>query len=248
MKYMRYLLIIFIFFSCNSPKVKTVEKYSNGNPLVTFNYPNGSDKSVFTIEVFYKNGKINRTLSVKSGRFVDEIVEYSESGEVTQIDSLKAPCDTVTRACDAIRTTFYDDGKIAERFNMQNGKYNGISQHYDHNGILVKEYYLGNNIKNGPYREYDITGKLDFFGTYKNDTLVGYCYFFNPAGDTTKYYFNEDGKFTFPYKKWLNDGRTLLGNYTSAEKKAVLWTWYKNGIKLKSKIVISNNGSFVAPE
>ena len=244
---MRYLLILLIFISCKDSNVKVVEKYPDGSPLVTFTYPNSSDNTSYIIKVFYRNGAIKKILPAKSDQFVNQIYSYAESGKIVQIDSLKEPCDTNTRACDAVRTIFYDNGKVAERFIMQNGEYNGISQHYDHNGILVKEYSLVNNIKNGPYKEYDDSGNLAFYGTFKNDTLIGNCYFFN-SGDTVKYYYNENGMISFPYKKWLNHETTLVGNYASKEKKSVLWTWYKNGAKIKSKLVISRGGDFTIPE
>jgi hypothetical protein len=36
-------------------KVKIIQKYSNEKPMVTFNYPNGDNKSSLAIKVFYEN-------------------------------------------------------------------------------------------------------------------------------------------------------------------------------------------------
>jgi antitoxin component YwqK of YwqJK toxin-antitoxin module len=244
-----FLLIIFTLFSCKNPKAKIIETYATGKPFVVFDYPDYNDKSVFTIKVFYQNGNIHRTLPVKSGQFILAITNYSPSGRINQIDSLLTPCDTTTRACDAFRTIYYENGKLAEIYNLRGGKYNGLSRHYDLNGILVKEYYLTNDsIKNGMYRENDRNGKLDFSGFYANDTLTGYSYYFNPNGDTIKYHYNENGQPSPPYKKWLKDGRILTGNYTSKEKNRVVWNWYKNGVKVKTKIIIPGKEYIVVPE
>jgi hypothetical protein len=237
-------------YSCKSNKKEIIKAYPNGNPLVVFNFPDKNDKSQFEIEVFYLNGNIQRKLFVKDGYFVDSIITYSESKKVSQVDSLANPCDTLTRACNASRIVYYNNGRIAERYSLKNGKYNGFSQHFDENGILVKEYSLiKDSIKDGEYKEYDKKGKLDFKGTFKNDTLVGFCYYFNDYGDTIKYYNNYMGVMSFPYKKWLNDGRTLIGNFASEDRKVILWIWYdKKNRKIKTMKNYATKNGFIAPE
>jgi antitoxin component YwqK of YwqJK toxin-antitoxin module len=249
-------MLIFLSFSiafiyaCKSNKREIIKTYPNGNPLVVFNFPDKNNKSQFGIEVFYPNGNIHRKLFVKNGYFVDSMITYFESKKVSQVDSLANPCDTLTRACNANRTIYYENGKIAERYVLKNGKYDGFSQHFDKNGILVKEYSLiKDSIKDGQYKEYDKNGKLDFKGFFKNDTLVGLCYYFDSNGDTIKYYNNYRGVMSLPYKKWLNDGRTLTGNFANEDKKSVLWVWYdKDNKKIKTMKGYPGKNGFIVPE
>jgi antitoxin component YwqK of YwqJK toxin-antitoxin module len=98
------------------------------------------------------------------------------------------------------------------------------------------------------YKEYDTLGKLAILREYNNDTLIGYTYFFKPNGDTLKYYKIKNGEVNFPYKKWLSEKTTLLGDYLLRNKKKILWTWYKNGVKTKTLISTPTNSGFIAPE
>ncbi len=83
---------------------------------------------------------------------------------------------------------------------------------------------------------------------YKNDTLVNYIYYFNEKGDTTKYYNHHNGVMTFPYKKWLDNGLVLYGNYTNNNEKEVLWQWFdKSGNETKREIIKAHSTGFVAP-
>ncbi|MFI5124072.1 MAG: hypothetical protein ACHQDF_02030 [Chitinophagales bacterium] len=243
-------LSLVLIYSCKPDRRQIIKTYPNGNPLVIFNYPDKNNKIYFEIEVFYSNGHLHRKLFVKEGKFIDSMITYFDSGKISLIDSMINPCDTLTRACDAARTIYYENGKIAEQYRLKDGKYNGFSRHFDTHGVIAKEYFLVNDsIKEGQYKEYDRNGKIDFVGTYKNDSLTGFCYYFDVHGDTLKYYNNYKGAISLPYKKWLSDGRTLVGNFATGDNKSVIWNWFdKSGRKVKTKTAHVTAIGFVVPE
>jgi len=52
-----------------------------------------------------------------------------------------------------------------------------------------------------------------------------------------------------PYKKWLNNGTILSGDYVDTSESAVTWEWHSPDGKLgKKETHIIKNGEFVAPE
>lgn len=125
-----------------------------------------------------------------------------------------------------------------------------MSQHFLDNGILVKEYELKNGMtKDGIYREFHDNGKVAFECKYQNDTIVGYGYYFNDKGDTVKYHNHYNGIITFPYKKWLDNGNILVGDFSDKSEKSVTWKWLdKNGRQIKSKVAYAKVEGFSAPE
>jgi hypothetical protein len=53
----------------------------------------------------------------------------------------------------------------------------------------------------------------------------------------------------FPYKKWLDNGLILYGNYTNDKEKEVLWQWFdKSGKETKREIRKAQSTGFVAPD
>jgi antitoxin component YwqK of YwqJK toxin-antitoxin module len=125
-----------------------------------------------------------------------------------------------------------------------------LSRHYDGQGRLVKEYFLKNDtIKDGDYREFNDNGTVAYKGTFKNNSLVGFQYFFDENGDTIKYYHTYENHLDFPYKKWFSDGRVMFGDYTDEKENSVTWKWYnKNGKEIKKQVVYSTKTGFPIPE
>jgi antitoxin component YwqK of YwqJK toxin-antitoxin module len=103
-------------------------------------------------------------------------------------------------------------------------------------------------IKNGIYREFHDNGRIAFEGKYQNDTIVGFAYCFTESGDTSIYFNHHNGANSFPYKKWLDNGLTLLGDFTDASKKSVTWKWFdKRGKQIKIIIEYAKNKGFAVP-
>ena len=154
------------------------------------------------------------------------------------------------RDCNEILYRYNENGSISQQFIVAGGSLNGLSRHYNGNGVLVKEYYLINDsIKEGDYKEYFENGRILRQATYHMDTLVGTEYIFKENGDTAKYYSHYRGNPDLPYKKWLDNGNILLGNYSPKTSKYVVWKWYdKSGKELRTKIVHPSKNGFVTPE
>jgi hypothetical protein len=52
-----------------------------------------------------------------------------------------------------------------------------------------------------------------------------------------------------PYKRWLDDGNILEGNFIDSNKKAVMWKWIdKSGKEIKRTIRYPRNKIFLSPE
>ena len=53
----------------------------------------------------------------------------------------------------------------------------------------------------------------------------------------------------FPYKIWLDSGRTLTGNDFDTTKHTVIWIWReRNGREIKRKIVHPAKYGFTVPD
>ena len=193
---------------------------------------------------------MQKEATIKNGEYVGEKITYFHNGKIYQIDSMSQPCRMDVNACDGVLIRFNENGTISQHFTIKNGYFNGVSQHYDGHGKLVKEYYLLNDsIKDGMYKEFYDNGKTSRLASYRNDTLIGYEYFFKENGDTIKYYNHYKGDLDFPYKKWLDNGHILLGNYGDKTSKYVVWKWYdKTGKEIKTKILRPSKIGFVTPE
>lgn len=133
---------------------------------------------------------------------------------------------------------------------VKEGIIQGLAKVFDSDGFMVKEYNLiKDSIKNGPYTEFYHDGAIMTKANFKNDTLNGIMYFFSEKGDTTKYYYRNRGDIAMPYKKWLDNGIILTGDYIDNREKAVIWKWYtREGKLIKKKIQYVNNGEFPVPE
>jgi len=248
------LILIFLFFqtaSCKKPVKKIIGRYADGTPGVVYEYADKGDTSNYISKDYYPNGSIRRIAIVTNGQVTGKVTTYYENGKISQIDSLLHPRKIIDDGdWDADVTSFYDNGVISEKFEIRHGFINGLSKYYDTRGVLVKEYYLiKDTIKNGEYREFYDNGMTLLLATYINDTLVGTEYHFKENGDTIKYYNHYKGRPDFPYKKWLDNGNILFGNYAGNDNKVAVWTWHtKNGKLIKKENHRLKNEGFVAPE
>jgi antitoxin component YwqK of YwqJK toxin-antitoxin module len=242
-------LLLIVLASCNGDKKKVVSKFRNGNPQVVFEYSSTSDTTKYKIVEYTLSGNIAGEAFIDSGKYVGIRKAYYENGKVKEIDSITGYC-AIGIVCNGIVLSYYPNGKIHARLPFESGAVNGVCHYYDTTGALLQEYVVKDNtVKNGYYSEFHKNGVVRYQAAYRNDTIVGYVYFFSENGDTLKYYNHLDGIMRMPYKKWLEDGRTLVGNYVDTTEKAVLWRWYdKNGKETKRKILYPTKSGFVNPE
>ncbi len=73
--------------------------------------------------------------------------------------------------------------------------------------------------------------------------------FFKENGDTLKYYKIYNGRQSMPYKRRLENGAILEGNFVDTSEKAAIWKWLdKSGKEIKRIIQHPVNKAFPSPE
>lgn len=225
------------------------ETYSNGKTKVEFVYQNKEDKKSYIHKEYHENGKLSFIATVESGMFVGLKQTFNEDGKLMQVDSLTKPCELEFCCCDGLVKKYKANGKMEQSFENKNGVANGLVTFYNDSTEKPDIIYTYlNNKRNGAYISFYPSGKVFSKGTFKNDTLVGYQYFFKENGDTLKYNYSFNGKMDFPYKKWLDNGQVLTGYYSS-EYEEVTYVWYdKLGKEIKRQIANISGKNWVVPE
>lgn len=249
-KYIEILLIL--FGGCqnnNNHREVILAKYPDGKTRTSIQYFNLKDTSKYFINVYFNNGDLFQKATINDGAYIGKKVTYFQNQSVAQIDSLFAPQVIGNKNWTGMVTRFYPNGVISQRYLVKKGKMDGLFQNYKENGIISKEYQVIDTLKNGPYTEYHPNGVKAYQTTYFLGKRQGMEYYFNLSGDTTEYGIYWDGKYKFPYKKWLKNGTVLVGNYTNKNETKVKWRWISDtGVELKTKTVYSKKHEFPIPE
>jgi len=248
--FLSILIITFLASSCKSPSKKIIGRFSDGTPIMIYEYPDHSDTSSFISITYYPNGRVHQRDTVKNFKVVGRPTVYYSNGNVYQIDSFFSSPDAFTNQWNGVMTQFYENGKISGQFSIKNGIIDGRSKHFNIDGILIKEYFEKDSVKQGDYKEFYNNGKVSFQATFLNDVPVGYEYFFDENGDTVKYFaVNKNGESSLPYKKWLKNGEILQGDFADSTKNNVTWVWFsRDGKELRRKTERSTNKMFVVHE
>lgn len=222
---------------CTHQKTKVETRYKNGNPFAVITFPDIKDTSTYEMTNYYPNGKLYKVAHIENGNYVGKKVTYFQTGKVMQIDSLFKPCARHSHNWDGILLRFNENGTISQRYTVKNGLFNGLFRQFSDSGVLIKQYFIvEDSIKNGLYEEFYKNGQVSVRLNYSNNLIEGLAYFFNENGDTVKYYNFRHNLMTFPYKRWLGDGRTITGVVEDSTRKIVVWKWNdRNGTELKRK-------------
>ncbi len=114
-----------------------------------------------------------------------------------------------------IKTDYYPDGSIKTMGSYKDGVAEGMRREYSKDGKIVAGYIMHkgriigkgiideNGLKQGPWKEFYMSGRLQAEGTYKNSVKVGLW----------KYYFE-------------NGNLEQIGSYDSKGRAKGNWTWY----------------------
>ena len=234
---------------CGHKGKKVVARYANGSLAAVKSYPDENDTTTYRLTNYYPDGKIFKTGQIQNGKYIGNKITYFENGKISQIDSLFHPCPRFIKEWDGILFRFNENGTISQEFTVKMGLFDGLFKQYNDSGLLIKDYYLVNDsIKNGLYEEFYATGRVSLRLNYSNNMLNGLAYFFDPNGDTSKYYGFKNNYMTFPYKRWLGNGQTMTGEVEDSAKKVFVWKWYdKNGIELKREKSIGVREDYFVP-
>jgi antitoxin component YwqK of YwqJK toxin-antitoxin module len=249
MKIVNYTILFFLYASCSTQHKEIISKYENGNPQKERTYKNIEDKDSYYQTLYYENGKVKSKTTIEDGKFIGEKINYYENGNLRQIDSLDKPCELDFCCCDGSVTRFDTNGKLTETFINRNGVENGQVKTYYPNGQLKDSYKMIDGRQNGKGLRFYSNGKLNYITEQRNDTLIGFSYFFDENGDSLKYTNHTNGEIDFPLKKWLKNGVTLSGNYLDLSKDKVRWQWFDSlGRLIKSRIDTETKDGFITPE
>jgi antitoxin component YwqK of YwqJK toxin-antitoxin module len=243
------LLLTVGMFSCKRPGRK-IERYKNGMIGIIYEYPDKRDTNTYTYVENYPNGRLHKQFSVQHNMIVGSPTIYYPNGTIYQIDSAFHQRNVYSQFWDGITKRYYKNGTLLARLPVKKGVFEGLTKTFNEKGVLLKEYFLiHDSIKNGPYTEFYPDGTISVKATFNNGLLDGMMYYFDEKGDTSKYYNCDKGDIVMPYKKWLDNGNTLYGDYADESEKAVTWKWYtKEGKLIKKERRYLRNGGFVAPE
>ena len=127
-----YLLLLTMFFSCDSPIIEKIEdKYPNKEPKLVSYYKSEDGKEIKVEEQhFHENGQLKM-----SGKFLNG----KRDGEWN---------------------AYFADGKIQSQGAFKEGKRNGLAKVYFPNGQLRYEGQYENNKEIGHWKFYNEEGKL----------------------------------------------------------------------------------------
>jgi antitoxin component YwqK of YwqJK toxin-antitoxin module len=245
-------------FGCKTEYRKTIDSYSDGQTKVEYIYPDKNDTTNYSIIEYYDNGQISFKGTVENSKFVGIKLNYYPYGNLKEVDSIINPCDLNFCCCDAKVSKYYSNGKLDQTYENRNGMTNGLVYLYenDSSGKLGIIYTYKDDKKHGTYKNFYNSGELYRLGTYRNDTLVDFIYYFEPNGDTMKINYTWKGKEDFPSKKWLDNGEIFYATYLDTTYNKALYRWTdKAGKELRREIVspktggewITSNGKWITP-
>jgi antitoxin component YwqK of YwqJK toxin-antitoxin module len=236
--------------SCNNASQRIKTQYLSGKPAWIYFYPDHTDTTTFISIEYYPNGKIHKRDTVQKGRIVGNHTVYYPDGSIYELMKVTNLPRVLLDPWDGFETRYYKNGIISQQFVYKNGQVDGPSKHYNSKGVLVKAYYLKDTTKEGEYNEYYTNGRVSYKVTFLHNVPIGKEYYFDEKGDTAKYYeIDEKGDESFPYKRWLNNGIILQGDFLDSSGTIAVWIWFsRGGREIKRMIQHSNKGIFVSPE
>src|SRR5882757_1862482 len=160
------ILILTLAVSCKGSRTRIVARCRNGAPGIVYYYPDRSDTTSFISKEYYPNGKIRKIDTVQAGRLFGHLMQYYPSGKISGITIATNSPKPYTDDIDGAETDYYENGKISGQFTLKGSQLNGLAKFYNMNGVLVKEYFLKDSIKNGEYREFYENGHIYFKTTF----------------------------------------------------------------------------------
>lgn len=249
------LLPFLLLFGCKQATKKIIDRYSSGQPMTEYIYSDKNDTSNFVCRIYYENGQLKHETKIIDNKFVDEKKSFFENGKIEKLEKLFQPTPLDAKTYDCHIVSYRSNGTKESEYQYINDNLNGVVIDYDSNGNKARSATYINGKMNGKEILYFSNGKIKSMVECKNDSAYGYEYEFTENGDTLKafvhYGLSDNGIF---YKKWLSNGRLLLGSYGDLSRSFVIWEWYdKKRALIKSVVdkgiyVDSITNRFTAPE
>jgi antitoxin component YwqK of YwqJK toxin-antitoxin module len=251
MKYRTYIILIIsiLTFSCSEKKSKEIimDKYPNGNPKSVNIF---FDKESYILKDYYLDGKLEFEGKIVNEKFVEYKKSYFENGALKEKVQLSDSADLDYCCPDGYYEMYNKNGNLKQTHILLAGELNGLLEVYDSLGIIIVDFEMENDLKNGNSKKYHLNGKISSIKKFRNDTLTDISYFFNESGDSIKTHGTYKGQKDFPFKYWKKNGNTLEGKYYQGKFDKVEWKWRDSlGSVIKTEILDTNkNGQFITPE
>ena len=170
-------------------------------------YPNGKRQSDFFIKDgkiegiskhWYSNGQIQFYSKYKDGQQIDTSFTYLENGQIIFFEIFKQGKQVKS-------ISYYGNGKVqSETYNPINSNENNYRKDYHENGKLKFKTVISNSTFNGEGVYYDIDGKIEYKGNYKDGQKDGIWYKFDTSTgqiiDQDTFYFNKPRQFKGNWK------------------------------------------------
>lgn len=218
-------------------------------------YPDKNDTSNYICKVYYESGALKHVTQISDNKFIGEKRTYFENGKVEQIEILSGPTALDDGYYDCNIIAFRPDGTKESHYQYIDNKIHGLVTYFDSSGKMEGNEEYAEDKLNGLRVFYHPNGRVKLLSHCINDSVDGYEYEFNDAGDTLKanIYYGKSDKGVF-YKKWLSDGRLLTGSYGDSNRTFVIWKWYDRqraflkSVTDKGRTIGSSKNRFIAPE
>ena len=196
------------------------------NIRVEYDMTMKNDKIDGLAKKFHENGALAITINFKDGKKDGTYHEYYDNGQLLNAESYLDG-----NSVDSVKY-FYRNGVLKSAGFTSNNYYVGNYNTYYHNGQPEYSYVYNDQGKlNGPYRYFDIDGKLMSEVEYKNDIAESIkC--FNKKGEVI--YSDKQTKNVLHYKTFYsNEVVESEGNYVNGKQNGE-WHYYNaNGILVR---------------
>lgn len=154
-------------------------------------------------KVYYENGNLKKTTSLKSGKKHGYEKMYYENGRI------KYSAPYVNGVVHGEYKHFHPNGRIKAEVTFINGKEHGVAKEYFEDGNLDIEIVFKNGVAEGEFRLYHDNGNLKASSNLKNDEIDGLVELFFENGNKKEEYLFVFGKETPDSHKYFNNNQEI---------------------------------------
>ena len=223
-------------------------------------------------EIYHDNGRVKLSIPYKNDRIHGLVIEYSDKGiiitQTNYVYGIVESTEKVNRLNDTGEKegkwlSFYANGNVRTEENYRSGVLDGYKKYFNESGNLltIEKFKSGNKIKK-PKELKEIRlqkafypgGKLQFEGTFFDDTPHGVHFYYAPNGKIDSVYIYEEGyliekgnlneqqqKTDRWIEYYLSGEEKGKGTYTSG-KKTGEWLYYFPSGKIEQQGKYNDKG------
>ena len=221
--------------------------FSNGQVQLTLPYNKKLVKDG-VYNSYYKNGRIEKVIPIKDGKYAGPGKKYYENGKLSE------ECNYEDDQAEGVDTKYYETGKVKSTYTFHKGKYEGDFKEYYDNGVLAEtgSYRKGKktgtdiryNRKGQKYGEIEINDDVpvsikcydannkEFYTRANKDGLRIYSLFYSNGNKYIDIKLSEDGfmEGLTPYYSYTGSKDYDI-NYKNGNKEGKYTSYFKDGRK-----------------